>query len=68
MVEVLIGEMFGSNRKITREPWSSMQRVKKTNETTLGSEWRGALKKDLTGPALLEMSGYPCLSGASQVR
>jgi len=28
MVEVLIGEMFGSNRQITSEPWSSMQRVK----------------------------------------
>jgi hypothetical protein len=27
-LEVLIGEIVGSNRKITSEPWSSMQRVK----------------------------------------
>ena len=32
---------------------------KKTNKTTRRSEWRGALKKDLTGPAFLEMSGFP---------
>src|SRR6266436_9378491 len=32
----------------------------KTNETTLRSEGRSALKKDLTGPTLLEMSGSPC--------
>jgi hypothetical protein len=37
--------------------------VEKTGEcgelelTTLRSEWRSALKKDLTGPTLLEMSG-----------
>jgi hypothetical protein len=30
---------------------------KKTTKTTLRSEWRGALKKNLTGPTLLEMSG-----------
>jgi hypothetical protein len=33
-----------------------MQRSKNTNKTTLRSEWRSALKKDLTGPTLLEMS------------
>jgi hypothetical protein len=31
---------------------------KKTNDTTLRSEWRGVLKKVLTGPTFLEMSGY----------
>jgi hypothetical protein len=36
-----------------------MQRVKRTNKTTHRSEWRSVLKKSLTEPALLEMSGYP---------
>jgi hypothetical protein len=31
---------------------------KKTNDTTLRSEWRGVLKKVLTGPKFLEMSGF----------
>jgi hypothetical protein len=60
MVEVLIEEMVGSNRSITSEPWSSTQRVKETNKTTLRSEWRGVppkRTKDLTAPALLEMDG-----------
>ena len=35
-----------------------MQREKRTNKTTLSSEWRSALKKSLTESALLEMSGY----------
>jgi hypothetical protein len=30
-----------------------MQRSKKTNKTTLRSEWRSVLKKSLTEPALL---------------
>ena len=37
-----------------------MQGSKKTSkENTHRSEWRSALKKDLTGPTLLEMSGNP---------
>jgi hypothetical protein len=36
-----------------------MKRSRKTNKATLGSEWRGALKKSLTEPTLLEMSGNP---------
>jgi len=48
-----------SDRKITNEPWSSMKRSKRTNKTTHRSEWRSLLKKDLTGPTLLEMSGSP---------
>src|SRR6266436_1723314 len=36
-----------------------MQRSKRTNKTTHRSEWRSLLKKDLTGPTLLEMSGNP---------
>jgi hypothetical protein len=36
-----------------------MQRSKRTNKTTHRSEGRSALKKDLTGPTLLEMSGFP---------
>ena len=42
---------------ITSEPLSSMERLTKTNKTTLQSEWTSALKKDLTGPTLLEISG-----------
>src|SRR6266478_370628 len=34
-----------------------MQRSKRTNKTTHRSEWRSLLKKNLTGPTLLEMSG-----------
>ena len=36
-----------------------MKRSKKTNKTTLRSEWRSVLKKSLTEPTLLEMSGNP---------
>ena len=32
---------------------------KETRKTTLQSEWRSTLKKSLTEPALLEMSGNP---------
>jgi len=42
-----------ADRQITNEPWSSMHRVKRANKTTHKSEWRVALKKDLTGPTLL---------------
>jgi hypothetical protein len=30
---------------------------RRTRKTTLRSAWRGVVKKDLTGPTLLEMSG-----------
>jgi hypothetical protein len=33
--------------------------VNRTNQTTPGSGGRSLFKKDLTGPTLLEMSGYP---------
>jgi len=49
-----------ADRKITNEPWSSMQALKKTNKTTPRSEWRSVLKKSLTEPTLLEMSGKTC--------
>lgn len=45
-----------ADRKITSGPWSSMQRLTKTNQTTLRSEGRSALKKRLTELTLLEMS------------
>jgi hypothetical protein len=48
-----------ADRQITNEPWSSMQALKKTNKTTPRSEWRSVLKKSLTEPTLLEMSGNP---------
>jgi hypothetical protein len=37
----------------------------RTNKTTLKSEWRSALKKRLTEPALLEMSGNQMGEGRS---
>jgi len=50
-----------ADRKITSEPWLSMQRRKKTEKNErekLFSVTRGSvLKKSLTGPTLLEMSG-----------
>jgi hypothetical protein len=46
-----------ADRKITDEPWSSIERG--TNKTTLRSERRSTLKKRLTEPTLLEMSGNP---------
>jgi hypothetical protein len=36
-----------------------MQGSKKANKATLRSEWRSVLKKSLTEPTLLEMSGNP---------
>jgi hypothetical protein len=48
-----------ADRKITSEPWSSMQRLTKTNQTTLRSAGRSVLKNGLTEPTLLEMSGLP---------
>jgi hypothetical protein len=62
MVEVLIAEMFGSDRI---DPTDYQRAVvvdgrgsKKTRKTTLRSGWRSVLKKSLTEPVLLEMSGY----------
>lgn len=46
-----------ADRKITSEFWSSMQRLTKTNQTTLRSAGRSELKKRLTEPSLLEMYG-----------
>ncbi len=64
MVEVLIGEMFGSDRSrpLDYERAVVVDAEKKENERerkrkTLLSEKRSALKKSLTGPTLLEMSG-----------
>jgi hypothetical protein len=51
-----------ADRKITSEPKSSSSRRKTTQEgeeKTLLSEGRSLLKKCLTGPTLLEMSGNP---------
>src|SRR5215471_11932607 len=47
--------------RLPNEPWSSMQgQLKRNEENALQSERRSALKKILTGPTLLEMSGSPC--------
>jgi hypothetical protein len=40
-----------------------MQRSKRTNKTTHRNEWRSVLKKDLTGPTLLEMCGVEVWRG-----
>ena len=67
MVEVLIVEMFGSDRSRPTDYQRAVvvdgRGAKETRKTTLRSEWRSALKKSLTEPALLEMSGDACLSG-----
>jgi hypothetical protein len=57
-----------ADRKIMSEPWSSMQQSKRTRKTTLRSEWRSVLKKDLTGPTLLEISDFPCKPALSLSR
>jgi hypothetical protein len=60
MVEVLIEEMSRSDRSRPRDYETSRGRrcrANKTNKTTLRSERRSALKNNLTGPTLLEMSG-----------
>jgi hypothetical protein len=61
MVEVLIVEMFGSDRSRPTDYQRAVvvdgRGAKETRKTTLRSEWRSALKKSLTEPALLEMSG-----------
>jgi hypothetical protein len=56
MVEVLIAEMFGSDRI---DPTDYQRAVvvdgrgsKKTRKTTLRSGWRSVLKKSLTQPVL----------------
>ena len=62
MVEVLIEEMFGSDRSrpndYRRAVVIDAGPKNKTNEDTLRSERRSVLKKRLTEPTLLEMSGY----------
>ena len=61
MVEVRSKRCLGrteTDREITNEPWSSKYRTKRTTKTTLRSDRRSLLKKCLTGPTLLEMSGY----------
>ena len=56
--------MYGSDetdREITSEPKSSRLTRKisqEAEEKTLLSEWMSLLKKCLTGPTLLKMSGY----------
>ena len=47
-----------ADRKITSEPWSSMQRSNKEQGRPLfGVDGEVCAKKYLTGPTLLEMSG-----------
>jgi hypothetical protein len=61
LVEVQIEEMFRSDRSrpIDYERAAVVDaEVKKTTKTTHRSGWRSLLKNDLTGPTLLEMSGY----------
>jgi hypothetical protein len=60
MVEVLIEEMYGSDRSRPKDYGRAVVvdtgPKNTTNKETLGSEWRGTLKKGLTEPTLLEMS------------
>jgi hypothetical protein len=60
MVEVLIEEMFGSDRSRPTDYERAVvvdAKVNEANKTTLGSERRSVVEKSLTGPTLLEMSG-----------
>jgi hypothetical protein len=69
VVEVLIEEMFGSDRSRPRDYRRAVVidtgPKNKTNEDTLRSERRSALKKRLTQPTLLEMSGKGCSTPVS---
>jgi hypothetical protein len=71
MVEVLIAEMFGSDRSRPKDYQRAVvvdgRGAKETRKTTLRSEWRSALKKSLTELALLEMSGYGVNQALAQV-
>ncbi len=63
MVEVLIEEMFRSDRNRPRDYERAVvvdAEASETRKTTPGSERRSLFKKDLTGPTLLEMSGKGC--------
>src|SRR5277367_4484651 len=55
-----------TDREITNEPKSARPRkrpqVRKRKKPPLLSDWRGLLKKCLTGSTLLEMSGYGVIS------
>jgi hypothetical protein len=61
-LEVQIGEMFGSDRNRPKDYRRAVVidagPKNTTNEDTLQSERRSALKKTLTEPTLLEMSGF----------
>jgi len=60
VVEVPIEEMFRSDRNRSKDYERAVvveAEVKRNTKTTLRSARRAALKKDLTGPTLLEMSG-----------
>jgi hypothetical protein len=71
MVEVLIAEMFGSDRSRPTDYQRAVvvdgRGAKETRKTTLRSEWRSALKKSLTEPALLEMSGNGSVNQALSI-
>jgi len=61
MVEVKIERCLGrteADREITSEPWSLSEKRNRATKTTQESDRRSALKKRLTGPTLLERSGY----------
>ena len=66
MVEVMIAEMFGSDGICPTDYKRAVvveAEVKRNNEDHSQSEWRSTLKKGLTGPALLEKSGYSATGG-----
>jgi hypothetical protein len=64
MVEVLIEEMFGSDRSrpedYRRAVVIDARETSTANERTPRSERGRVCKNNLTEPTLLEMSGYPC--------
>ena len=52
-----------TDRKITIEPWPSMQNSMKTNKIALRSEWRSALETCLTELTFVRDVGFGDLSG-----
>jgi hypothetical protein len=66
MVEVRSKRCLGrteTDREISKRAVVVEEEDKRTMETTLRSERKSPLKKCLTGPTLLEMSGNPGKSG-----
>jgi len=69
MVEVRSKRCLGrteTDREISKRAVAVEAEEKRTMKTTLRSARKSLLKKCLTGPTLLEMSGYPTYQALTQ--